>query len=228
MIKHKSFKSIFLTSILTIGISAIASQNSFAATLTNYTVKSGDCMSVIAQKHGVSLSNLRKANKNCSISIFPGQILKVPGATSSTVAKATPMVAKRIVAKNNVIKYTASDLNLLSRLITAEAQGETYKAQVAVGAVVINRVQSSRFPNSIKAVINQKSNGYYQFSPIQNGSIKKPAQATAVKAAKAALKGTDPTKNALFFYSGISPVALTSQQPASIKIDSLTFVGIAK
>ena len=223
MIKFKRFKSIFLTSILTIGISVITSPNSFAATLTTYTVKSGDCLSVIAQKHGESLNALRKANNNCNAFIFPGQVLKVPGTTSSTVVKAKPMSFK-----NTAIKYTPSDLNLLSRLITAEAQGESYKAQVAVGSVVVNRVKSNRFPNSIRGVINQKTKSFYQFTPVQNGNIKKPAQATAVKAASEALKGTDPTNKALFFYSGHAPKALTLPQPASIKIDTLTFVGMAK
>ena len=220
MTKLKNLKSIFLTSILTIGISVITSPNFFAATLTTntYTVKNGDCLSVIAQKHGESLNNLRKANNNCNDSIFPGQVLKVPGTASSTAAQTKPVA----------IKYTASDLNLLSRLITAEAQGESYKAQVAVGAVVVNRVKSSSFPNSISAVINQKTNGNYEFTPVLNGNINKAAQANSVKAAKEALNGSDPTNKALFFYSGNAPKALTSPQPVSIKIDNLTFLGMLK
>lgn len=220
MIKFKSFKSIFLTSVLTIGISVTTLPNLFAATLTTttYTVKSGDCLSRIAQKHGQSLNNLRKANNSCSASIFPGQVLKVPGTTSSTVVKTKPVA----------IKYTASDLKLLSKIITAEARGESYKAQVAVGAVVVNRVKSSSFPNSVSAVINQKINGCYQFTPVQNGSINKPAQASAVKAAKEALKGIDPTNKALFFYSGKAPKALTLPQPVTIKINTLSFIGMTK
>ena len=184
----------------------------------NYTVKSGDCLSVIAQKHGQSLNNLRKANNKWNDFIFPSQVLKIPGKMSSTAAR------PRLMA----IKYTASDLNLLSRLITAEAQGESYNAQVAVGAIVVNRVKSSSFPNSISAVINQKTKGSYEFTPVLNGSINKPAQANAVKAAKEALSGNDPTNKALFFYSGDTPKALTLPQPVSIKIDNLTFVHMLK
>ncbi|HEY8803835.1 MAG TPA: cell wall hydrolase [Clostridium sp.] len=225
MIKFKSFKSIFLTSVLTIGISVITSPNLFAATLTTntYTVKSGDCLSVIAKKHGESLNNLRKANNKWNDSIFPGQVLKVPGTTSSIAAQTKP-----VAIKNTAVKYTASDLNLLARLITAEAQGEPYNAQVAVGAVVVNRVNSSSFPNSISAVINQKTNGNYEFTPVLNGNINKPAQANSVKAAKEALNGNDPTNKALFFYSGNVPKALTLPQPVSIKIDNLTFVNMLK
>ncbi|HEY8805796.1 MAG TPA: cell wall hydrolase [Clostridium sp.] len=225
MIKLKSFKSIVLTSVLTIGISVITSPNLFAATLTTntYTVKGGDCLSVIAQKHGESLNSLREANNKWNDSIFPGQVLKIPGTTSSIASQTKPMAIK-----NTAIKYTASDLNLLSRLITAEAGGESYNAQVAVGAVVVNRVKNSSFPNSISAVINQKTNGCYEFTPVLNGNINKPAQANAVKAANESLSGNDPTNKALFFYSGNTPKGLTLPQPVSIKIDNLTFIHMLK
>ena len=197
MIKF-SHKSIFLTTALTMGISIILSQNIFAATLTtkNYIVKSGDTLSAIAQKNGESLSTLRHANNKWNNSIFPGQVLKVSVTTSATVKK-TVSSSKTIapIAK----KYTASDLSLLARLIDAEAGGESYNAKVAVGAVVMNRVKSSRFPNTISAVINQKYNGSYQFTCVQNGNIKRPATASDVKAAISALSGTNPVKNALFF-----------------------------
>jgi len=220
MMKFKTLKTIFLTSVLTIGIPVITSQNVFADTLTTkpYTVKSGDCLSVIAKTFGESLSNLRKVNNDLNDIIFPGQVIKVPVTTSSTVAQIKP----------TVIKYTASDLDRLSRLITAESQGEPYTAQVAVGAVVVNRVQSRLFPNSIGAVINQKTNGNYEFTPVLNGNINKPANASAVKAAHEALIGNDPTNNALFFYNGITPKALTSPQPVSKVIGNLTFVNLIK
>jgi len=105
---------------------------------------------------------------------------------------------------------------LLARLINAEAGGESYNAQVAVGAVVMNRVKSNRFPNSISAVINQKCNGSYQFGCVQNGSIKRPAPASDNKAALSAINGTNPIKNALFFNNGI-------RKAGSIKIGNLVF-----
>ena len=122
------------------------------------------------------------------------------------------------------IKYTANDLDMLARLITAESQGEPYNAQVAVGAVVVNRVKSGLFPTSICSVINQKTNGNYEFTPVLNGNINKPANESAKKAACEALSGSDPTNNALFFYNGPVPKGLTSPQPVSIVIGNLTFV----
>jgi cell wall-associated NlpC family hydrolase len=75
----KSFNRIFLTLALTIGISVITSINSFSATLTTgtYTVRNGDCLSVIAQNHGESLSDLREANNIWNNSIFLGQVLNI-------------------------------------------------------------------------------------------------------------------------------------------------------
>ncbi|MCB2294793.1 cell wall hydrolase [Clostridium algoriphilum] len=166
-----------------------------------------------------ALNNSKKANNKQNEATK--QVDKTLGTSSSTTVQTTPKAIK-----NAAIKYSASDLNLLARLITAEAGGESYNAQVAVGAVVVNRVKSSSFPNSISAVINQKTNGSYEFTPVLNGNINRTAQANAVKAANEALSGIDPSNNALFFYSGKAPTALTLPQPVSIKIDGLTFINM--
>ena len=216
MIRFKNLKTIYLTSILTVGFPLIAPQHVFADTLTTktYTVKSGDCLSVIAKTQAVSLNNLRKANNNLDDTIFPGQVLSVGITSSSTAQKET----------DTAIKYSASDLDMLARLITAEAQGEPYDAQVAVGAVVVNRVKHNLFPNSISTVITQKTNGNYEFTPVLNGNIKRPTTESAVKASYEALRGNDPTSNALFFFDGGIPKGLTAPQPVSIVIGHLTFV----
>ncbi|MCB2295136.1 LysM peptidoglycan-binding domain-containing protein [Clostridium algoriphilum] len=219
--------SIFSGQVLKLSVAASYTVKPTTQTTSNslktYTVKSGDSLSLIAKKCGLSLNNLRKANNKWNDSIFPGQVLKIT-ATSSTATKKSTSVH----AKPAIIRYTESELNLLSRLITAEAGGESYNAQVAVGAVVVNRVKSSYFPNSLTAVIKEQTNGSYQFSPVKSGSINRPASAIAMKAALEALKGNDPTNNALFFYNGSTPQKLTSPQPVSIIIGELTFVHLLK
>jgi 3D (Asp-Asp-Asp) domain-containing protein len=104
MIKSKNFKSIFLTSLLTIGVLVITSQNAFAATITakSYTVKSGDCLYTIAQKYEETLNNLRRNNNIWNNLIFPEQILKVSVTTSSTVQQKAQK--KGISFKNYTIK----------------------------------------------------------------------------------------------------------------------------
>ncbi|MEG1705680.1 MAG: cell wall hydrolase [Clostridia bacterium] len=94
---------------------------------------------------------------------------------------------------------TGSDVTqLLARLINGEARGEPYEGQVAVGAVVLNRVKSSEFPNTISGVIYQKG----QFTCVTDGQFNKPFEkgSTVLKAAKEAMNGADPSNGALYFY----------------------------
>lgn len=91
---------------------------------------------------------------------------------------------------------TDDDLYLLAKLITAEAQGEPYEGQVAVGAVVLNRVKSSQFPNTIREVIYQKN----QFSCLPKLPKTVPTE-SSLQAAEDAIRGEDPSKGALFYYN---------------------------
>ncbi len=90
-------------------------------------------------------------------------------------------------------------VKLLARLINGEARGEPYEGQVAVGAVIMNRVKSSKFPNTIAGVIYQKD----QFSCIKDGQFNAPIEenSTVYKAAQDAMNGSDPTNGALYFYN---------------------------
>ena len=100
--------------------------------------------------------------------------------------------------------YSSSDVNLLARLIYAEARGEAYSGQVAVGAVVLNRVKSSSFPNTISAVIYQP----YAFTCVSDGQINMSPNATALSAAKDAMNGWDPSYGSLYYYT---PAVATSK-----------------
>ena len=91
----------------------------------------------------------------------------------------------------------SSDLNLLSRIIYGESRGEPYSGQVAVGAVVLNRVKSSSFPNSIAGVIYQ--NG--AFDAVKDGQINMSPDGTAKKAAQDALNGWDPSYGAIYYFN---------------------------
>ena len=100
--------------------------------------------------------------------------------------------------------YTSSDVYLLARCIYGEARGECYEGQVAVGAVVLNRVKSPSFPNTISGVIYQKG----AFTAVDDGQINLTPNQTAVNAAKDAMNGWDPTYGCLYYYN---PVTATSQ-----------------
>ena len=91
----------------------------------------------------------------------------------------------------------SADQKLLAKLVYAEARGESYKGQVAVAAVVLNRVSSSSFPNTISGVIYQTG----AFSCVSNGSINNTPNDTAVRAALDAMNGWDPTNGCLYCYN---------------------------
>ena len=100
--------------------------------------------------------------------------------------------------------YSDADVALLTRLIYGEARGESYVGQVAVGAVVMNRVRSASFPNTISGVIYQS----YAFTAVDDGQINLSPNATARKAALDAMNGWDPTYGAIYYYN---PRTATSQ-----------------
>ena len=100
--------------------------------------------------------------------------------------------------------YSNSDTYLLARLIYGEARGESYTGQVAVGAVVLNRVKSASFPNTVSGVIYQKG----AFTAVSDGQINLTPNDTAVKAAKDALNGWDPSYGSLYYYN---PATSTSK-----------------
>ena len=95
--------------------------------------------------------------------------------------------------------YNADDVYWLSKIISAEARGESLLGQIAVGNVVLNRVRSGQYPNSIYGVIFDRKYGV-QFSPVSNGSIYLPAAESSVIAAKICLDGFTVSSRALFFY----------------------------
>ena len=93
--------------------------------------------------------------------------------------------------------YSQSDFELVARMISAEARGESYRGQVAVGAVILNRVEHPSFPDTISGVIYQKG----AFTAITDGQFNQPVTESARRAAKEALGGSDPTGGAIYYYN---------------------------
>ncbi len=93
--------------------------------------------------------------------------------------------------------YSRNDLYLLAKVIHAEARGEIYTGKVAVGAVVLNRVKDSGFPNTIAGVIYQKG----AFTAVSDGQINLEPDESAMSAARDALNGWDPTYGCLYYYN---------------------------
>lgn len=110
----------------------------------------------------------------------------------------------RLNAPGGKTVYRGEQQDLLARLISAEAEGEPYQGQVAVGAVLMNRVRDSRFPNSLSGVIFQPK----AFESVSNGLIwRRSPSAEARRAARDAMNGVDPTYGCVFFWNPAKPVS---------------------
>ncbi len=121
--------------------------------------------------------------------------LTVDGVVGEKTAAAMGLNLKSTVSASQ--KPASGDVYLLAQCIYSESRGEPYKGQVAVGAVVLNRVKSSAFPNSISGVVYQKG----AFSAVDDGQINLTPNDSALKAAKDAMNGWDPTGGCLYYYN---------------------------
>nr|WP_053368879.1 cell wall hydrolase [Bacillus sp. FJAT-27245] len=145
---------------------------------TNHQVKKGETYYKIAVHYGVPVKKLMSENNAKSSALNVGKQLVIPNS-----------------------ELTAAEKDLMARLVRAEAVGEPYAGKVAVATVVLNRVASKDFPNTVKDVIYQVSNGHYAFSPVQNGQINKPADADSKRAVNEALAFKGQGNGSLFFYN---------------------------
>lgn len=122
--------------------------------------------------------------------------LKVDGIAGPATLKAMGIYSSSS-SNSGGSSSNSSNVNLLAKLIYGEARGEPYSGQVAVGAVVMNRVRSSSFPNTISGVIYQSG----AFDAVRDGQINLTADATAKKAAQDAINGWDPSYGAIYYFN---------------------------
>ncbi len=139
---------------------------------------------------------------------------KSRGLTADGIAGKNTLAALGITTSSG--SASSSDYQLLARLISAEARGESYLGQVAVGAVVLNRVEHPSFPDTISSIIYQKG----AFSCIDDGQFYQPVAESAYKAARDALNGLDPSGGAIYYYN---PKTATNKWIRSRKI--ITTIG---
>ena len=140
-----------------------------------YTVKRGDTLFSIARKTGVTVGALRRRNGLRSYRLRLGQRISIPFGVAN-------QGSRRAGTRNS------GELDLLARTIHAEAGAEPYVGKVAVGGVILNRVQNRRFPKTIAGVIYQP----HAFESVSNGIIYRPASGTSQKAARDAITVGNP------------------------------------
>ena len=147
---------------------------------------------------------------------------KKNGLTVDGIAGTKTLNAMGITNTSNSSGTTSnsSNVNLLAHLIYGEARGESYIGQVAVGAVIMNRVKSSSFPNTIAGVIYQKG----AFDAVSDGQINMNPDSTAKKGAQDAINGWDPSYGAIYYFN---PATATNKwiwsRPATVTIGKHRF-----
>lgn len=124
---------------------------------------------------------------------------KKKGLTADGVAGAKTLSALGVTSSGSSGQgqYSSSDVNLLARIVSAESRGEPYIGQVAVAAVILNRVAHPSFPNTLAGVIYQPG----AFSCLTDGGINSPVQDSAYRAARDAINGMDPCGGAIYYYN---------------------------
>ncbi|MEH7388015.1 cell wall hydrolase [Bacillus sp. JJ1521] len=212
---------------LLLGLAIFIASLFFADQAFAYTVQKDDTMSEIARMHGMTLEELAELNpqvENLDLivvgdhihtevindnapTLFEGMHIEkqkeVVVATQETVKE--EQIVTEVKSVSSTYSFSTEELDLLARIVRAEAQAEPFEGKVAVAAVVLNRLESPKFPNTIQGVIYQRG----QFQPVGNGAINKPADEESKKAVQAALTEMRYiAKEALFFYN---PVTATSR-----------------
>lgn len=178
-------------------VKAMKSKGTLRATSPLYTSAS------TKSKRKATLSKGRECDITGTIGSF--YRVKIGGETGymlkSKVRKGTTAKREKSSEKAQKVsgagKYSSDDVYLLARCIYGEGRGEPYTGQVAIGAVVLNRMQHSEFPNSIAGVIYQP----YAFSIVADGQINLTPNDSALRAARDAINGQDPTSGAIFYYN---------------------------
>ncbi|MGL5244800.1 MAG: cell wall hydrolase [Sarcina sp.] len=124
------------------------------------------------------------------------------------------------VFNTSTCKYniTKNDLDLMAKVVFAESKGEPYEGKVAVASVILNRLTNDKFPDSIEEVITQKN----AFSCVKNGKITVVPDSDSYNAVREALKGIDPSKDALYFYN---PKIATCSWMKGIEKSNVTPIG---
>ena len=220
---------------------------------TKHTILPGDSLWKISQQYGVSIETIADNNQISDPNlIFSGQQLLIPnkvhevkeGDTLWEISQQYSVPLTDIFLANDIAhpgrinsgdiltipseephrSLTWEELNLFARLVYSEATGEPYQGQVAVAATVLNRMDSSRYPNTLKEVIYQVESGFYQYAPVRDGRINLTPDASAYQAVRDAVNGWDPSHGATGFYN---PAKTTNQwvrqQPVATTIANHVF-----
>jgi len=166
-------------------------------------VKKGESLYLIARQYGCTVEAIKNANGLGSSTIQPGKLLKVPADQAAVQASASGNAVVTTSRGGNYRSYSQAEWDMLAQVVYGEARGESYDGQVAVAAVVLNRMEHDGFPDTMYGVVFQKN----AFTCVSDGQYYLSPNRTAYQAALDAMHGADPTDGCLYYWN---PVTATS------------------
>ncbi len=198
---------------LALGVIMLASPVAFAKTTLGGSDRIGVCVATTVSENKAIQQKLKELGYyKGSVDGVYGQgtrsaviaFQKANGLTADGIVGPKTASALGVTLNSEEVAQSGSDLYLLAKCVYSEARGEPYEGQVAVAAVVLNRVESPQFPNTIAEVIYQP----WAFTAVHDGQINLEPNSTAYSAAKDAMNGWDPTYGCLYYYN---PTTATSE-----------------
>ena len=205
---------VLLFNVCVIGMITTYYSNETTASETLSKVGSqGDEVRAIQQKladlgYGVQVDGIYGSATRNAVTAFQ----KANGLSADGIAGEKTLAALGITGSTDggsgdpspIGSFSSNDINLLARIISAEARGEPYEGQVAVGAVILNRIEHPSFPNTLAGVIYQPN----AFSCLYDGGVNAAVADSAYRAARDAINGADPSGGAIYYYN---PAKATSK-----------------
>lgn len=212
--KKTYLKKLVVACVATLALTGL--KHNTAEAITEYQVVEGDTLWELGLQYDINIDNIKQENDRLNDLINIGEVLRIPDhpivsaahplTTSETpVSPAQPSepIIEAPVESTEVpaVSMSNEEKDLFARLVEAEAKGESYEGKVAVATVVLNRVDSPQFPNTVTEVINQVVGNSYAFSPVQNGEINNTASDESIRAVDEALMRKDRLNESIFFYN---------------------------
>jgi N-acetylmuramoyl-L-alanine amidase len=211
--KNTYFKKVTVACVATFAF--IGLHNTTAEAITKYELVKVESLSEVGQPYGPVVNKMKEEINNYDeekefipntpkiLALAPAEqkVEEVPVSEPQASEVETEAETPQPVEEAPAVSISNEEKDLFARLVEAEAKGETYEGKVAVATVVLNRVDSSEFPNSITGVINEVVGDAYAFSPVQNGAINNPASDEAIQAVEEALTRQDQLNDCIYFYN---------------------------
>ncbi|MBO0961717.1 cell wall hydrolase [Neobacillus sp. MM2021_6] len=175
--------------------------NTVEAVTENQVIKEKNLLE-LGQQYGLTIDDNKDLNRHDD-GIYIEEMLQNPDKMQAVVIQpSNPKIEVTVKEPEDpAVSISSQEKDLFARLVEAEAKGEPEEGKVAVATVVLNRVDSPHFPNTVTGVIKEVVGDTYAFSPVQNGEINKPASEEAKLAVEEALTRKDRLNDSIYFYN---------------------------